>query len=118
MKKIILILLLLSVINTVGAEENDCEKEAKDYQNKHYGDLIFIQPLKPNGAFDFGEYNGHWINKAYNKDRGIYYYDVESQNYFKSESEVLEWYEWYTNKQAVLFNVNQGGVPFPIKYHY
>lgn len=113
-----LILALLLFALPASASLNDCEKLAKDYQDKHFGDLIFIQPLKDNGAYNLGEYSGHWLNKAWTKERGNYYYDSETDNYFKSESEVLDWYEWYNNKQAAIFNINQGGAPFAIKYHY
>jgi len=104
--------------SSVSASANDCEKLAKDYQKEHGGYLIFIQPLKDNGAYDFGAYNGHWINKAYNKKLGVYYYDSQMDNYFKTDLEVLDWYELTRNKKAELFNVNRGGVPFAIRYHY
>jgi len=118
MKCIITFLIVLITVSSVGAVANDCEWLAKYYQDGYGGYLIFIQPLKDNGAYDLGAFNGHWLNKAYNKERGIYYYDSQTDNYFKSESEILDWYELATNKKAVLFNVNQGGVPFAIRYHY
>ena len=111
-------IVLSCIIVISSATPNDCEKLAKDYQDDYGGYLIFIQPLKDNGAYDLGAFNGHWLNKAYNKERGVYYYDLQTGNYFKSESEILDWYELATNKNAVLSNVNQGGVPFAIRYHY
>ena len=97
---------------------NQCELIAKDYQDKFYGDLIFIQPLKENGAYDFGEYNGHWINRAWNKNQGSYYIDYQSQTYFNSIDEVKIWYNYYTGKNSEVYNINQGGVPFGIIWHY
>jgi hypothetical protein len=99
-------------------KEGECELVAKEYQKIYGGYLIFVQPLKDNGAWDLGPYNGAFINKAYNKERGIYYIDYMSQSYFKNESEILDWYIWRTNKKAVIFNMNDGGTPFPFIWHY
>ena len=99
-------------------KEGECELVAKDYQRIYGGSLIFIQQLKDNGAFDLGPYNGAFINKAYNKERGIYYIDYMSQSYFTNEYEILDWYRLNTNKKAVIFNMNDGGVPFPFIWHY
>ena len=99
-------------------KEGQCELVAKEYQRIYGGSLIFIQPLKDNGAWDLGPYNGAFINMAYNKERGTYYIDYMSQSYFKNESEILDWYMWGTNKKAVIFNMNDGGTPFPFVWHY
>ncbi len=122
---IILVVLLLYVIQVDarllqpdGYKEWQCELVAKEYQRIFGGSLIFIQPLRDNGAWDLGPYNGAFINKAYNKERGIYYIDYVSQSYFKNESEILDWYMWRTNKKAVIFNMNDGGTPFPFIWHY
>src|SRR3990170_2626665 len=106
-------LILLSVIIPVVAQEdlNDCELLAKNYQREHYGSLVFIQPLKDNGAFDLGAYNGHWLNKAWNKEHGVYYYDVQDDLYFHTKAEVLDWYEWMTGKKAIVYNIQEGEVP-------
>lgn len=98
-------------------KEGECELVAKEYQKIYGGYLIFMQPLKDNGEYDLGSYNGAFINKAYNKERGIYYIDYMSQSYFKNESEILD-YMWNTNKKAVIFNMNDGGTPFPFIWHY
>ena len=122
-KKIIIILLLVAILLTTPADallspdqyqSGQCELVAKDYQRVYGGYLIFIQPLKDNGAYDLGPYNGHMINKAYTKERGIYYIDYVSQSYFKNESEVLDWYGGH----AIIFNMNEGGTPFPFIWHY
>ncbi len=121
----ICVLLLLSLISTVSAlkrpEEyglNQCELIAKDYQAEYYGDIIFIIPLKENGAYDIGVNNGHWINKAYSKEQGTYYIDYKNQLYFQSTDSIKAWYKFMTGKNSEVFNMNQGGAPFQIKYYY
>ena len=92
---------------------------SKNYQREHYGSLVFIQPLKDNGAFDLGAYNGHWLNKAWNKEHGVYYYDVQDDLYFHTKAEVLDWYEWMTGKKAIVYNIQEGEVPpFGLIWHY
>ena len=124
--KICIILVILLYTTIVDArllqpyeyKEGECELVAKEYQRIYNGSLMFIQPLKDNGAWDLGPYNGVFINKAYNKERGIYYIDYMSQSYFANESEILGWYILMTNKKAVIFNMNDEGVPFPFIWHY
>ena len=100
------------------AEANDCEKLAKDYQQIYGGDLILVQPLKDNGAYDLGEYNGHWMNKAWTKEIGIYYYDPQENTYYSSVKSIELSFEEYWAKDVVVFNYNQGEVPFGIIWHY
>ncbi len=119
----IVITILLSLpadalLNPDAYEMNQCELIAKDYQIIYGGSLILIQPLKDNGAYNLGPYNGHMINKAYSKERGVYYIDWETQSYFKNETEILEWYMWNTNKSATIFNMNEDRIPFPFIWHY
>ena len=124
--KICIILAILLYTTTVDARllqpyeynEGECELVAKEYQKIYNGSLIFIQPLKDNGAWDLGPYNGAFINKAYNKERGIYYIDYILQSYFTNESEILDRYMANTGKKAVIFNMNGGGTPFPFIWHY
>lgn len=118
-------LLLLVNINPVSAlklpgeyGDEQCELIAKDYRAIYGGDLIFIQPLKDNGAYDLGDYNGAWINKAWNKNQGSYYFDYQSQTYFQSIDAIKDWYKMMTGKESEVFNVNQGGVPFSLIFHY
>ncbi len=119
---IIFITLLIPSVHALKQPEQyeygQCELIAKDYQKAFYGDLIFIQPLNENGDFDFGGYNGHWINKAWNKERGIYYIDYKSQTYFKNTDEIKEWYKRLIDKKSVVYNINQEGAPFGIIYYY
>ena len=98
--------------------DNQCELIAKDYRDMYDGDLIFIQPLKDNGAYDLGAYNGHWLNKVWNKTQGSFYFDYQSQTYFQSIDAIKAWYKMMNGKDSEVFNVNQGGVPFGIIYHY
>ena len=100
------------------AEANDCEKLAKDYQAKYGGDFILVQPLKDNGAFDLGQYNGHWINKAWNKEVGTYYYDAQNNVYYSSSQSVELSFEGYWNKDVVVLNYNKGEIPFALIWHY
>ncbi len=115
---ILFILLLLFNIIPAFAEQNNCEGLAKNYQRVHGGDLIFIQPLKSDGTYDFGEYNGHWFNKAYSKERGTFYYDPLTDNYYKSMDEGRIWWERAWAQKAVVYDINQRGAPFAIVWHY
>lgn len=99
-------------------KEGECELVAKEYQRIYGGYLIFIQPLKENGAFDIGPYNGAFINKAYNKDRGIYYIDYMSQSYFNNTNEILDWYYKITGKRSVIYNINEEHLPFVMIWYY
>ncbi len=118
-------LLLLVNINPVSAlklpeeyGDEQCELIAKDYQREFGGDLIFIQPLKDNGAYDLGAYNGHWLNRAWNKNQGNYYIDYQSQTYLQSVDAIKDWYRMMNDKESKVFNVNQGGVPFALIQYY
>jgi len=114
MKKVILVitlavLLLLTNIYQ-GADLNNCENLAKEYQNIHGGSMVFIQPVLSNGAYDLGRYNGHWINKVYNKDIqaiGPYYYDVNSGSIMLKEEEVKRWY----SRPMEMWNIGEGEHP-------
>lgn len=109
------LLLILAILLFVcpSAASLDCEWLAKQWQEKNGGDLIFIQPLKENGAYDLGAYNGHLLNYR----AGIYY---DSQTNFSAidEKSVLEWYEFSTGKKSVLFNISEKRPPFSIRWHY
>ncbi len=122
---IFVVLILLVNINPVSAlklpseyGDEQCELIAKDYQREFGGDLIFVQPLKENGAYDLGEFKGKWLNRAWNKNQGSYYVDWESQTYFQSIEAIKDWYYFYEGQKAEVFNLNQGGVPFGLVYHY
>lgn len=129
MKKLTLLLLLssITIAETIADAkllspweygDNQCELIAKDYQREYGGALILIQPLKDNGAFDFGPYNGHFLNNAYDKEIGTYYIDYQSQSYFNNTNDALDWYFIMTNKKAIIYNVNEQHPPFSIIWHY
>lgn len=126
MKGLTLLLLSLSSIMIVDAKlsspweygDDQCELIAKDYQREYGGSLIFVQPLKDNGAFDLGPYNGHILNKAYDKDTGVYYIDYQSQSYFNNTDEILNWYYMMKGNKAVIYDMNEQHPPFSIIWHY
>lgn len=121
---LILILTLLWVIPIDALQESwqykegQCELAAKDYQDVYGGHIMFIQPLKDGGAYDFGPYSGHFVNKAWNKERGIYYIDWQSQTYFNNTDEIKNWYYNTTGKKSEIYDMNDGGAPFPMIWHY
>jgi len=98
--------------------EGMCELAAKDYQNMYGGDLILVQPLKDNGAYDLGEYNGIWLNKAWDRTRGIYYIYYPVGVYFNNTEEIKSYFFNLKNKQSEVFNINEVHPPFEIIYHY
>jgi len=118
MFKALIIILLFVLIIPAHAEVNDCEKLAKDYQRSYGGDLVLIQPLKDNGAYDLGEYSGHWMNRAWNKQLGNYYYDPQENTYYSSIDGIKIFYADLWDRDVVVFNYNKGGVPFGIIWHY
>ena len=92
---------------------NQCELIAKDYQNVYGGSLIWIQPLKDNGAFDLGEYNAHIINKVGNN-----YTDYQTGFTTKSLNSVQMWYEWEFGKKAVIYDLSNERPEFGMVWHY
>lgn len=93
-----------------------CETFTKEYHEKHGGSYVFIQPLTPSGAFDLGRYNGHWMNRAYSKARGTYYYDATYLRYFSNFSEVAVWYENETGHKSRIFDMGSEHPPFAVQY--
>ncbi len=100
------------------AVEGQCELIAKAYQEKYGGDLILIQPLKEDGTYDTGHFNGHIINKAWSKERGTYYTDYRTGHFFNNTEEVSEWYEINFQSRVSVFNLNKVHPPFPLIWHY
>lgn len=98
--------------------EGTCELAAKEYRAIYGGDLVFIQPLKDNGAFDLGEYNGAWLNKAWDKERGTYYTYYPTGDYFNNTDDIQSWYKYMTGKKSEIYDVNEVHTPFPIIWHY
>lgn len=113
-----LIMPVSALLQPWGYGDTQCELIAKDYQKVYGGSLMFIQPLKDNGAFDLGEYNGHFLNKVWDNYKGTYYVDYQTQSYFNNESEILEWYLWaYNRKTAVVYDLGSEHPPFSMIYH-
>lgn len=98
--------------------DNQCELIAKEYQNVYGGHIILIQPLTRSGAYDLGEYRGHFINKAWNKEMGIYYIDYGSKTYYFAEKDIIGDYRQNKNETVVLFDINEQHPPFPMIWHY
>ena len=95
------------------AVDNGCENLAKEYQKLYGGSLVFIQPLKDNGAYDLGRYNGHWLNSVYNKDIkavGRHFYDVYSGSVMISDDELKDWY----GRNMEFWDLEYGYPPFPL----
>jgi hypothetical protein len=101
---------------------NKCELIAKDVVRAHYNaNLVFILPLKDNGAYDMGEYNGHFLNAISIKGK-IYYIDYKTQSIMKNREEVLEMYNmWYgrtSDLKAEMWDLKYEQPPFPMIWHY
>jgi len=126
MKNIIIFLIVIIVLSTSSNalrepwqyKEGECELAAKDYQKIYGGSLIFVQPLKDNGAFDFGPYNGVFLNKAYSKERGVYYIDYINQIYFNNTKEILDHYYRVAGKRAEIYDMERQRPPFNMIWHY
>ncbi len=113
----VLFILIISVVCTIvilifttpvqAQISNDCEELALNYQFEHGGSLIFMNPLKSNGAYELCRYCGHWINYAHGK-----YYDVESNTTLSTEQEVKLWYKWNNNKKVEIWDVSIKHPPF------
>jgi hypothetical protein len=127
-KKSILILVFIAILLSPVAfamkpiEEydiNQCELIAKDFQREHYGSLIFMQPLKSNGAWDLGEYNGHFINRYYNySQKKELWIDYGNNLMFNSSQEAEDFFEMIWGKDYILFDLGKEHPPFPMIYHY
>jgi len=122
---LIVIFILLVPQNTMALKQpleygiNQCELIAKDYQNIYGGSLVWIQPLKDNGAYDLGEYNAHIINRVYIYNEGIIYIDYQSGFSGHNLSDVGNWYEVYSGNNAfMIFELYKERPPFPMWWHY
>ena len=124
MKIILITFLIIGIITSsvaaTAAVPNDCELKAKQYQQLHNGTLIFVHPVENNGAFVLEDYSGHWINKAYNKTWGVYYFDPSTDTFFGNDTEYIrEVFYRHWGKSIEMWDVNSGEhPPFPLIYHY
>ena len=99
----------------------NCEPLAKEYQRnvpQNYSvQLVWIQPLKDNGAFDLGEFNAHIINKVWDTTN-TYYFDPSTNERYNSIEEVMANYNSREQRKAVIYNVNEVHPPFALWWHY
>ncbi len=119
----ILVLLLLSIPVTAMSPaasygQDECELIAKDYQREYGGYLVFIQPLQANGAYMFGDYAGHWMNRAYSHALGVYYIDYTSGTYFNDTQDIAAWYEYSTGNKAEVYDFAVRRPPFGLIWRY
>lgn len=102
--------------------DNQCELIAKDYQREYGGSLVWIQPLKENGAYDLGDYNAHIINKVYSPTfEGIgivYYIDYKSNHRMYSKEDINLWYEHEYNRKITVFDLATERPEFSMIWHY
>lgn len=98
---------------------NECELIATDFQEEHGGSLVFVQPLKENGAYDLSEYGGHFLNAVYiSGNRQVFYFDWGNQKIFSTLEDAEAWYEGVYGRQVEIWNLAEEQPPFRIIYHY
>ena len=95
-----------------------CELIMKDYQNEFGGYFVFIQPLNPDGSYELGDYAGHWLNRAYSKDRGIYYIDYWTQTYFNNTQQIQDLYYNGVQKRSVVYDFAERRPEFGLIWYY
>jgi len=97
---------------------NQCELIAKDYQAVYGGSLIWIQSLKPSGAYETGDYSAHVINKVYDKEHGVYYIDYKAKTIMYNLNTVSNWYYESTKKQSQIWDLSTSRPGFNLIWHY
>lgn len=109
MTRLVLFLLVLALLPGISqAATNDCEKIAKDFIKLHGGSLVFINPLKPNGAYELCSYCGHFLVKLVTGD----YYDPGSNTLMDSPK------NWFYPARAEFWDLSYQHPPFGIEWHY
>lgn len=99
--------------------DNQCELIAKDFQKEFGGSLVFIQPLKSNGAYDLCDFCGHWINKKYiSGSKKEYFFDWQHQKIFSSKEEIISMFHDSISINVEVFELDKEHPPFAIIYHY
>jgi hypothetical protein len=94
-------------------DSNQCELIAKDFQKEFGGSLVFIQPLKENGAYDLCDYCGHWINKKYlSGNQKDFFFDWQAQKIFSSQIEIENWWFESTGQKIEIFELDRGRPSF------
>lgn len=102
---------------------NQCELIAKDFQKEAGGSLVWIQPLKSNGAYDLGGYKAHIINKIYISDfegvgATVYFDYSDGSVHMYSKDDVKRWYENLWGKKVEVFDLSEERPPFSMIWHY
>lgn len=117
--QLIFILLIIMLPTASGMKQpneyssTECELIAKDYQREHGGSLVWIQPLKPNGAYDMGEYSSHILNKVGNE-----YIDYGWEYRTTDINSVREVYKMATGKDSQVWDLSQSRPRFRLIWHY
>lgn len=112
--KYIILVIIVSLLFTVIVQgaENNCEQQAKEYQDIHGGYLIFLNSMKSNGAYELCRYCGHWLNLVYTHELGSYYYDTQTNTLIgKTSKDVYDWWVYSTGKESKIWNINNGEHP-------
>lgn len=124
MKYIYIVLIIFMMMSTANSLKepyeygnNECELIMKDYQAVYGGNFVFIMPHDESGSRDFSVL-GHWVNRAYSEERGIYYIDYESQTYFNDIEEISEWYKMRTGRRNRVYDYSHWAPPFSIRWYY
>ena len=99
-----------------GYANNDCEKIAINAQNKYGGALIFLIGKDSDGAYIFGRYAGHWMNKIYVKELNkIQYIDYQTQQVFDNIDDArLQWQNWKGLQDSQAFDTSKESPPFSL----
>ena len=99
---------------------NECELIAKDFQEEFGGSLVFVQPLKENGAYDLSDYGGHFLNARYiSGNQKMFYFDFGNQQIFDSLAAAETWYEdVYYGRQVEIWDMGIERPPFSIIWHF
>lgn len=103
------IVMSLVLLTTPISALNNCEDLAKEFQQTNGGLVIFMNPIKDNGAFELCRYCGHWMNYINNS-----YYDTQSNTHLKTIDDVKTWYYWNTGKDVVVWDMSTTRPPFPL----
>jgi len=111
MRANILIFFVILLIPNVAAMKdyypsNSCEDIAQDFQKEHGGSLVWIQPLKDNGAYEFGQYNAHVLNYFYIEGK-TQFYDYSTRNIFESKKDLQEWYKLMNGKNTEVWILSE-----------
>ncbi len=99
--------------------DNQCELVAKDFQKEFGGSLVFVQPLKADGAYDLCDYCGQWMNKKYiSGNQKEFFFDCQHQKIYSSKEEIINLFKDNLNINIKVFELDKEHPPFALIYHY